>query len=511
MQNKNQFAGLLLLTALLFGGIIRFAAPMSAQGPVNDGGLFLQMTHDLQANHFVLPQYTTYNDAGIPFAYPPLGFYLVGVIQGISGILLFDLFTYLPVVFCTLAILAFYFLALELTQDPLKASLAALFYAVLPKSFDWFIMGGGTLRAIGLVFSFLALKYAYRLFTTKDARAVFPTALFAALLILSHPETSFQIAFSTLVFALFFLRGRKSILYSVYVLLLVAVFTSPWWLVLLTRYGTAPLQAALSVGTGLPDLATAILYFFQFNLGGEPILTVVAVLGLIGLVWDIRHRDFFLLAWVGSTFLIEPRAAPFASLTPLILLAIKGLDATLTGLGFPQDLANGFESKGARSILLGLVTYTFMSGMIYSMQLGNQFRILPQEYQTLEWIRQNAPQTSRFLVLTGESSLTDPLSEWFPALTGRVSLLTVQGHEWTIDSPLPENLRAYNQAQACLDDDGACLSAWDFDYVYIRKVKPMPEGNVVLQPSILDVSLRGSQDYRVIFENGTAVIYQPVH
>ena len=510
MQNKNQFASLLLLTALLFGGIIRFAAPMTAQGPVNDGGLFLQMTRDLQANHFILPQYTTYNDADIPFAYPPLGFYLAGVIQSISGVSLFDLFTYLPVVFCTIAILAFYCLALEITQDRLKASLAALFYATLPKSFDWFIMGGGTVRAIGLVFSFLTLMYAYRLFTKKNVRAVLPTAIFASLLILTHPETSFQVAFSTFVFALYFLRGRKSILHSVYVILLVVVFTSPWWLVLLTRHGMAPLQAALSVGTGLPDLATTILYFFQFNLGGEAILSIVAVLGLIGLVGDIRHRDFFLLVWIGSTFLVEPRAAPFASLSPLILLAIKGLDITLTGLGYPQDLANGFESKGARSVLLGLVTYIFMSGMIYSMQLGNQFRILPQERDAMEWIVQNTSQTSRFLVLTGESSLTDPLSEWFPALTGRISLLTVQGHEWTLKSPLLENLRAYNQAQACLNHDESCLSNWEFDYVYIRKIRPMPEGNVVERPNILDVSMRESQDYKVIFENEAAMIFQPV-
>ena len=510
MEKRNQFAGLLLMTALLFGGIIRFAAPMSAQGPVNDGGLFMQMTQDLQENHFSLPEYTTYNDAGIPFAYPPLGFYLVGAIQSISGISLFDLFTYLPAVFCTLAILTFYFLALEFTQDTLEASIAALFYAVLPKSIDWFIMGGGTLRAIGVIFSFLVLKFAYRLFTAKDARAVLPTVIFAALLILTHPETSFQVAFSTLVLAIFFLRGRKSILHSFYVVFLVMVLTSPWWLVLLMRYGTAPLQAALNVGAGLPNMATTILYFFQFHLGGEAILSVIAVLGLIGLVWDIRNWDFFLLAWVGSTFLIEPRAAPFASLTPLILLAIKGLDATLTGLGYPQDLTNGFESKGARGVLLGLVTYTFMSGVIYSMQLGNQFRILPQERDTMSWIVQNTKPASRFLVLTGEASLTDPLSEWFPALTGRISLLTAQGHEWTLDSPLLKNLRAYNQAQACLNENESCLSAWDFDYVYIRKVRPMPEGNVVESPSILGFSLREAQDYKIIFENEAAVIYQPV-
>ena len=498
------------MTALLFGGIVRFAAPMSAQGPVNDGGLFLQMTRDLQANGFVPPQYTTYNDANIPFAYPPLGFYLVGAIQSLTGISLFDLFTYLPAVFCTLAILAFYFLALEFTQDSLKASLATLFYAMLPKSFDWFVMGGGTVRAIGLIFSFLVLLFAYRLFRTKNMRVVLPTAIFASLLVLTHPETSYQVAFSTFVLALFFLRGRKSVFHAIYVVVLVVLLTSPWWLVSLMRYGTGPFQAALGGGVSSLHIATTILYFFQFNLGGEAILSVIAVSGLIGLVWDIRQRDFFLLTWIGFTFLVEPRAAPFASLTPLILLAIKGLDATLIGLGFPQDFANGFESKGARGVLLGLIAYTFLSGVIYSMQLGNEFRILPQEKEALGWITQNTPQESRFLVLTGESSLSDPLSEWFPVLTGRVSLLTVQGHEWTFNSPLLENLRSYNQAQACLNNDETCLTNWDFDYVYIRKVRPMPEGDVVERPSILDVSLRELQDYKIVFENKAGVVYQPV-
>lgn len=510
MKNRNQFAGLLLMTALLFGGIIRFSAPLNAQGPVNDGGLFLQMTHDLQVNHFVLPEYTTYNNAGIPFAYPPLGFYLVGFIQKLAGVSLFALFTYLPALFSTLAILTFNFLALELTRDTLKASLAALLFAVIPKSYDWFIMGGGTIRALGLALSFLVLKYAYRLFTTGESRFVLPTSICTALLILSHPETTFHTAFSTLVLAIFFLRGRKGVFNSILVVILAVAFTSPWWLTALLRHGIGPFQSALGVGISSRDVALSLLYFFQFNLSGEIVLALVAMLGLIGLVMDLRSRDFFLVAWIGLTFIVEPRAAPFASLTPLILLAVKGFDSALTGLGYPNQLLSGFDAKGARNILLGLVAYTFMSGIIFSMRIGNEFRILPQERETLDWIVQNTPQESRFLVLTGETGLSDPLSEWFPALTGRVSLLTAQGHEWTPRSPLLENLRAYNKAQSCLKGGQDCISSWDFDYVYLRKVRPMPEGNVEERPSILDVSLRGSRDFEVVFENDVAIIYRPV-
>src|SRR5512141_1182847 len=119
LSQRQQFATLILVTAFLFGLFIRLAAPMNASGPVNDGGLFLQMTRDLQNNRFALPNIAMYNNANIPFAYPPLGFYITGTIQSISKISLLTLFTYLPAIFSTLAILAFYFLALQITRDQL--------------------------------------------------------------------------------------------------------------------------------------------------------------------------------------------------------------------------------------------------------------------------------------------------------------------------------------------------------------------------------------------------------
>ena len=205
---------------------------------------------------------------------------------------------------------------------------------------------------------------------------------------------------------------------------------------MISRHGLAPFQAAL--GAHPRDLAISLLYLFQFNLSGEAILAVVAVLGLIGLVRDIRHHDFFLPAWIGLSFISDPRAAPFASLTPLLLLAVKGFESTLKGLGESAPLEDGIASKFARYVLFGAIAYLFLSGMIASMQFGNQFHIVPEEREALHWIVNTTTKESRFLVLTGDAALSDPLSEWFPALTERVSLVTVQGHEWTPNSPLIE-------------------------------------------------------------------------
>lgn len=504
MQNRDQFARLVLLTAILFGLMIRLAAPMAAGGPVNDGGLFLQMTRDVQANRFALPTTTIYNNSNIPFVYPPLGFYLAGLLQSISQISLLTIFTYLPAIFSALAILAFYFLAFQFTNDNLHASIAALFYAMIPRSFDWTAMGGGVTRAPAMILSFLTLAFAYKLLKTKEPRNILPLSICASLLALTHPEITLQTAFSVFIFALFFLRDRKTFLYLLAVAVIALVVTSLWWFAIITRHGLALFGAAL--GAHPRDFASSLLYLVQFNLSGEAILDIVAVLGLIGLTADFRRREFFLPAWIGLSFLSDPRAAPFASLTPLILLAVRGFESALKGL-LASLSENVFDSNFARRVLLGLSAYLFLSGMISSIRLGNEFRLLPAERQALNWIEQNTPENSRFLLLTGDAALSDPLSEWFPALTRRTSLVTVQGHEWTPELPLRESLRDYAKAQSCLDRDLDCLSNWKFDFLYIRRIRPNAEGGINQQVSILEQSLRNSDEFIIVYDSEVAVVF----
>lgn len=66
------------MTAVTLGLILRLLPALSADFPLNDGGLFYLMTRELQGAHYALPVYTSYNSAQIPFAYPPLAFYIAG-------------------------------------------------------------------------------------------------------------------------------------------------------------------------------------------------------------------------------------------------------------------------------------------------------------------------------------------------------------------------------------------------------------------------------------------------
>lgn len=463
------------------------------------------MTLDLQNNRFRLPNMTTYNNAAVPFAYPPLGFYLAGGIQSMTQIPFQVIFQYLPALLSTLAIAAFYFLALQITGDKLKASVATLFYALTPQSFDWSVMGGGVTRAPALLFSFLTLAFAHRLFTSGDARQIVPASLSATLLVLSHPEITLQTVVSICVLGLFFLHGKTGLLLSMVAAGCTALLTLPWWLTVVSHHGLAPFQTALAAHPR--NFAYSLLYLFQFNLTGEALLAIAAILGLIGLVQELLRRQWFLPAWIGLSFVSDPRAAPFVSLIPLSLLAVDGLDTILRGLGLPLQMEKGFESRSARGILVGLIAYLFMSGLMLSMWFGNELRILPQERQAFQWVAENTPENSRFLLLTGHPAFSDPVSEWFPVLSARTSIVTIQGHEWTPASPLQVSLQSYNRAQACLHENPRCLSPWDFEYLYVRRVWPRREGNVTPQSFVLETGLRSSREYQLVYESETSLIF----
>lgn len=89
----------MIAVAVLFGVAVRLGYLMRTDFPINDGGLFYTMIRDLQANGYRLPVYTSYNQANIPYAYPPLGFYLAGGINSLFGTNLFTLLRILPFLF----------------------------------------------------------------------------------------------------------------------------------------------------------------------------------------------------------------------------------------------------------------------------------------------------------------------------------------------------------------------------------------------------------------------------
>src|SRR3712207_5528290 len=121
---------------------------------------------------------------------------------------------------------------------------AVLAFALVPRSFIWLVMGGGVTRAFGILFAVLALHQLYLLYTRRSWRFLAPAAAFAALTALSHLETAWFLAYSSVLLFLAFGRHRRGLLGSVAVALATLALTAPWWATVLAEHGVSPIVAA---------------------------------------------------------------------------------------------------------------------------------------------------------------------------------------------------------------------------------------------------------------------------
>lgn len=503
---------ILVGAALILGGAVRLIPVLTASFPINDGGLFYVMATEVQQNHYGIPVYTAYNNDRIPFAYPPLGFYITAALSDLFGWPILDIVRVLPGVLCTLTLPAFYALARTILGSNTRAVTALFAFALLPQAVIWLIMGGGLTRALGVLLTLLTLLFAYRMYTLKDGRAIVLTSIFASLTVLSHPEVSVFAATSVLVFFAFLGRHRFGVVSSVTIALGTLALTSPWWLTVLLRHGLSPFLGASQNGA---HSWLSWLGIFQFDFAGESFLALVSVTGLLGLMSCLVERKFFLPGWLVAIFVTTPRTSGEYGTIPLAIMAAIGLyRVVLPGLlgivGWKQDTLGALEKQTSRLVLYYGIGYLVVA-MIYSLAIGSGLvKSLPvAEREAMDWARRNTPLDSKFLVLTAYESSDDRTSEWFPVLTGRTSLATVQGYEW-LPGQFSQRWNRYFELQGCGRSEVACLDEWSkktqqpYTHLYIRS-----SGNDLAATCCpaLALSAGESRDLILIYDGPGALIY----
>jgi hypothetical protein len=502
---------LFLLLTLLLGGIVRFMPVAMAGFPVNDGGMFYNMVEELQANHFLLPTFTQYNLADIPYAYPPFGFYITGLVSSLFRIPALDVVRWLPLLVSTLSLLAFYLLADELLRSKTQAALATLFYSLLPASFGWAVMGGGITRSFGLLFLFLTIAYANRLFTRTSGLHAVLTAIFGALAFLSHPETGLQAAAACILLWIFRERSKKTLLWSVAVALGVIVLSAPWWGTVLANHGWAPIRSAMASSNDGTASAWVSLVTLQFSDGVFYNLTVA--LGLVGLLGMLARREFFFLAWLVLPFIVDPRSADGIALMPIAMLAGYSFDQILAPalLSLRKLDKEWLSDRFVTITLFVMAFYLFFGVGVYGIGLAEN-SLSTADREIIAWVDENIPPGEEFLLLTGEQySMKDPFQEWFPALTEQRSHTTLQGKEWT----LAENFFPFYGELVALQHcaDVACIEAWgertelEHQYLLIKKLPEESPSPLQASLTLLYRSISSADQYVLIYDADNAAIF----
>lgn len=500
--NREQWIALILGMTGLFSLITRLFPALLTGFPLNDGGMFLVMIRDLRLNGFQLPVYTSFNLMDIPYAYPPLGFYIAGLL-GSLGISDLELLRWLPILFNLLSIPAFFLLAEALLGDAPRAVLATMIYALAPDSFTWQIMGGGLTRALGMLFLLLAQGQVLRMFRKGGWRDAALAALFCALAVLSHPEAGLAAASSCALLWVFFGRTRSGTAQAAVTAGLTVLLTAPWWRSVLATHGLNPFQNVMFSGqysaNPLKSLLGMLLPLDAWT-GSFHLL----VLG--GLVWELTRRRFLLPLWLVLPYLVEPRSAPAYAYIPAALMSARLLTEALPAWAAAIRSRRGAQTdvtKPLQWLTLGLAFLWFLQSALFAFPLRNTSLRPPLPQEAMSWAAENTPRGSRFLLLTGNGdAMTDPLQDWFPALALRRSLTTLQGQEWTLGKEFFPRRRRLAALQAC--EDAACVEGWasttglEFTHLFVER-NPKNER--------LPDSLSRDSRYVLLFENEEYLIY----
>ncbi len=574
------------VTAAL-GFFVRAYRTFATDFPLNDGGLFLVMTRDLQRSHYLLPVTTTYNGAGIPFAYSPFGFYVAGLLNDITRIPLLDVFRLLTLFVTTAVVVALFALAREMLASRVAIIAATVAFALIPRSFVWLLMGGGLTRSFGYLFALLAIRQVYLLYTRRELRLVPLAALFSALTFMSHLETGKWLAISIAVFFLCYGRHWRGVMHSALLAVGTLVLSAPWWGTVIAYHGLAPFLAAsgtdVSVFTGKAERTEIWNALKVFGIAtNEPYFWLIGSIALLGVLTTTvsalaatNRRNVVLPVlpiWWLAAVVLDNRAAATYTTAPIALLAGIALadvilpaltrafassslewhetmtpslrqtlsattssipnNATDTGATYRAVAADRGGERGAWRpsgtkaswrlvarewpvilVVGAMLGYAVLGALTprhdVSGDLPSLVSLSPDERAAMIWAGENTPVGSTFFVASGGNAWpTDRIVEWFPALSGRISVNTPQGYEWTPNKGFLGRIFRYNFGVSCAWSDGYCLDRWSigtgatFEYVFVRADHESDTRCCLLADYLLTDSR-----YTLIFHNDGAAIY----
>ncbi|MDO8752468.1 MAG: glycosyltransferase family 39 protein, partial [Anaerolineales bacterium] len=459
----------------------------------------------------ILPQFTTYNFADIPFAYPPFGFYIAAALSDLLPVSELWVLLYLPALINTISILFFYKFAEQTLGSRMSAALAVLVFALSPRSFLWQVMGGGITRSFGVLFLLLFLCKAVQLFKNYSHKELILAILFGAGAVLSHPQTAFHAVLGGALIFIFYGFSKRGFISAFFIGLGVALVTTPWWFTVLARYG---LQPFISAGQTSQRTLEAYLGILKFNGLGDYLFIPTLLFAFIGVWISYKQREFFLIIWAVLATIVDPRGGAGIAFLALSMLAGMGLLNFLAWISRSdnEQVDAVFMKPKVQILLFGLIFYFVLVAGISDFQLVNT-SLKADDLAMIDWVMSNVDSEKTFLLATGhEFSMSDPLQEWFPALANQYSATTLQGLEWTLgDGFLPwhQQLTAF---QHCADVN--CISGWsarnrvDYHYLIVTIPPGSDESDLAVSLRSLATSTRSSALHLLVYESENALVFE---
>ncbi|MFC7044830.1 hypothetical protein ACFQH6_04795 [Halobacteriaceae archaeon GCM10025711] len=475
--------------------------------PAYGAGLYLAIAEQIVAHGYQMPATIPhYTAGGVPFAYPPLMFYVTAVLVdlGVDPVVLTRA---LPALVTIAYLVPFYYLARAVLGSGRAAGLATVLLAATPDVLQWHLSGGGIVRAPAFTLAVTGLYVGVNLFRTGDRRWLAPGAVLFGLTLLSHPTYSAFFGLSYLVFYAAYDRTRAGLVNGAAVATGGLTIAAPWVIHVARTHGVATLTGAAGThggfGRNLRTVAGKVL-----DPSASLVVVVLLAAAVAYLVWQ---RRYLLPGWlgVGLVLMNEMRYV----FVPAVLVAATVLSEASRGR--PGDRARRLldwrPSRWNGAAFATVVVLAAAVGGLYAADVpvkggqGLPAFVNDDDVAAMEWVEAETPPDAEFVVL-GDGA------EWFPYFTDRTMLVGPWGVEWVSPSAYDRHLDLFEELSACHAagclTDGLAREDVQPDYVYVPKGTYTVRGEDEHQTAVMRTTMQAVETYRLVYENDGAMIFR---
>jgi len=479
--------GYFLLLALCISTVPMVAYIVTHPFPALLGGLYLEMASTVaNSGELVPPTVHGFTTEGLPFAYPPLGFYVIAVFLklGLDGVQVLRFGAPL-IMLCNVALL--YHFTVVLT-DSVETGFVAAVVAGTHISLTVYLVGAsGFVRGLGFLFMLLALLGAYRWFADDGGWPALATALVGwGLVLQTHPVHAAAAGAGVFAAWLIWDRSPAGLAAGAGIAVGGLVLASPWWLTVVGTHGPGIFLNGAgshgSINNGLSDFRGLASWFW----GASYTLDVPAVFTLVGGAVLVTRGNWQQPAWL---------AAPVALLVPphgrLGLLLVAPLGAVgmvytartlseadidlpevstarvVRGIDFPDVDRQTVVVVLCLLVLMG----PFAAENVDIATESKSYSALPtyvddEDRTAMAWVENETAADAQMTVIGGAS-------EWFPYLTNRTSVVVKYGTEWQGEETWDRHQSAQSELAECWNAScvDTVLREYEFaaetDYVYV--------------------------------------------
>ena len=331
-------------------------------GPWVLGGLYLEFSRQIALNHFALPAMIPYYSlGGLPFAYPPLPFYIEAFLVFTLGLPKFLVANALPPLINVLSLVAFYRLSRKMIANPYARLFTLTLYTLLPLSFMNQVEAAGLAESFGALFIILFLSAIWDFYKTPNSKKhLILAAVLWALCVVASPASAYVsviIFFGYLLMLLKKEKGRIKQLFPKVLLLggIAVLLSAPYWGTVIWLHGSSVFVESFlgqhsayvsflintllvihkfmynPIATIFPLLIIftlcVLIYFRKY---GFLLLLVLAgliprelwIMGIIGVVFTGYAIDLIIQKRQGRELTAKKKWLPFAIVLPLAIVLI---------------------------------------------------------------------------------------------------------------------------------------------------------------------------------------------